>query len=406
MSTGAQKPSLADPKGLQVAWTLTRWAVGAAALAAAVQAGLCALGPCGLCSAWADAGPAAKASATAATDPLFTPAVRSPRAAQSVLLGITRAGSRLVAVGERGVILTSDDHGRQWQQASVPVSATLTAVHFPTPQRGWAVGHGGVILHSEDGGRQWRKQLDGVAAAQLELDAARVAAAQASGDEATSGAAKRRLRDAQRLLDDGADKPWLDVRFTSATEGIVVGAYGGILRTQDGGRSWQSLRGHMANPKGRHLYSLQQAGDTLYVVGEQGQLFRSRDRAAHFDTLATPYAGTYFGLQASPAGELLAYGLRGNALRSTDDGQTWQKVDTGQPITLTAGTRRPDGSVVLVDESGRVLQQSASGFQPLSVPQGFSFTGVVTAADGSLVLTGVRGSTRIAPEQLLASAQP
>lgn len=397
---------MSDTNGLNAAWTLTRWAVGAAALAAAVQAGLCALGPGGLCSAWAGAAPAtatatATATTTAPTDPLTTPAASSPRAAQSVLLAVTRAGNRLVAVGERGVILTSDDHGRQWQQASVPVSITLTAVHFPTPQQGWAVGHGGVILHSEDGGRQWRKQLDGVGAAQLELDAARTAA-QATDDDAS----KRRLRDAQRLLSEGADKPWLDVRFWSATEGLVVGAYGGILRTQDGGRSWQSLRGHMANPKGRHLYALQQAGDTLYVVGEQGQLFRSRDHAAHFDTLATPYAGTYFGLQASPSGELLAYGLRGNALRSGDEGQTWQKVDTGQPITLTAGTRRPDGSVVLVDESGRVLQQSASGFKALRVPQAFSFTGVVTAADGSLVLTGVRGSTRIAPEQLLASAQP
>jgi photosystem II stability/assembly factor-like uncharacterized protein len=42
---------------------------------------------------------------------------------------------------------------------------------------------------------------------------------------------------------EGADKPWLDVHFWSPRRVLVVGAYGNILRTQDGGRSWESLRG-------------------------------------------------------------------------------------------------------------------------------------------------------------------
>ena len=91
----------------------------------------------------------------AINDLLLLPAVKSPRATGSVLLDVTRAGQRLVAVGERGHVLYSDDNGQNWQQGAVPVSVTLTAVHFPGAQKGWAVGHDGVVLHSQDGGENW-----------------------------------------------------------------------------------------------------------------------------------------------------------------------------------------------------------------------------------------------------------
>ncbi|WP_460940053.1 WD40/YVTN/BNR-like repeat-containing protein, partial [Pandoraea terrae] len=76
-----------------------------------------------------------------------------------MLLDATRAGSRIVAVGEHGVILLSDDDGRTWRQArQVPVSATLSAVTFTDPKHGWVVGQWGVILATGDGGETWEKQ--------------------------------------------------------------------------------------------------------------------------------------------------------------------------------------------------------------------------------------------------------
>ncbi|MEJ2467297.1 MAG: YCF48-related protein, partial [Candidatus Thiodiazotropha sp.] len=95
------------------------------------------------------------------------PALTSAKAEQATLLAVTRAGPRLVAAGERGIILTSDDNGASWQQAKVPTSVNLIALRFVDAKRGWAVGHMGIVLHSEDGGLTWRKQLDGVEAARL-----------------------------------------------------------------------------------------------------------------------------------------------------------------------------------------------------------------------------------------------
>jgi photosystem II stability/assembly factor-like uncharacterized protein len=325
-------------------------------------------------------------------DLLARAAVIKQHPESSVMLAVASAGGRLVAVGERGIILLSDDQGKHWRQAPVPVSVALTAVHFPDPQHGWAVGHGGVVLASSDGGATWRKQLDGLQAARIELASARERAAQ----DGEAGAA--RLHDAERLLTEGADKPLLDVWFSDARHGLAVGAYGMAFATADGGTTWTSLRGRIDNARGHHLYRIYAEGRALYLAGEQGALYRSDDGIGSFHEIKTPYAGSYFGMVAGRHGELMAFGLRGNAYRSTDRGASWQKVDTGLPITLTAGQRLASGAIVLVDETGRVLksQDDGASFTPVPLAQRAAFTGVAQSADGSLVLSGMRGMVRIA----------
>src|SRR5688572_33454441 len=69
------------------------------------------------------------------------PAAIEPLAANSLLLDLAVAGARLVAVGERGHVLLSDDQGATWRQAtSVPTRVMLTSVYFVDGQYGWAVG--------------------------------------------------------------------------------------------------------------------------------------------------------------------------------------------------------------------------------------------------------------------------
>ncbi|HDH16009.1 MAG TPA: hypothetical protein ENG90_05985, partial [Gammaproteobacteria bacterium] len=46
-------------------------------------------------------------------------------ASRTLLLDITLAGTRIVAVGERGIVLTSDDSGKTWQQKLVPTRSQL-----------------------------------------------------------------------------------------------------------------------------------------------------------------------------------------------------------------------------------------------------------------------------------------
>jgi hypothetical protein len=154
-----------------------------------VRAGFLILAAC-LAGAW---------TAFAESDVLERPALPSARAPNAVLLAVVRADGRLVAAGERGVIVYSDDDGSTWAQAEVPASVSLTNLYFVTATKGWAVGHSGVVLHTEDRGRTWAKQLDGRQAVRLVFRAAEVRAAEGPRHAA------RQLAEARRLVDDGPD---------------------------------------------------------------------------------------------------------------------------------------------------------------------------------------------------------
>lgn len=315
----------------------------------------------------------------------------SARASSRVLLAVSRAGKRLVSVGERGIILLSDDDGKTWRQAKVPVSVSLTNLRFITDTKGWAVGHGGVVLHSTDGGETWVKQLDGSRAAALALDAVR-AKVRRGGEPV-----RKQLAEAERLVADGPDKPFLDVHFSDENHGFVVGAYGLAFATEDGGEHWQPWLDRIPNPQGKHLYSVRASGSGLFIAGERGALFRSSDGGKTFAEINTPYAGTFFGILAGTKGELVVFGLRGNAYWSGDSGESWEKVVSGSPATLTDGVRLSDGTLVLVDQAGHVLQSRDQGrsFERLQLANASPASGVAQAADGTLIRTGVRGVARV-----------
>ncbi|MRV75017.1 glycosyl hydrolase, partial [Duganella sp. FT92W] len=319
---------------------------------------------------------------------LTQPAIQSAKAGAAAMLAVTRAGKRLVAVGERGIVLLSDDDGVHWRQAATPVQVSLAAVQFVTPELGWAAGHLGVVLRTTDGGRTWTRQLDGVQAA------AAMARAAATPDAA---------RAAAQMQEDGPDKPFLDLHFTDERNGYAVGAYNLLFRTTDGGASWQPWQEHAANPKSLHLYAMRAAGAALYVAGEQGTLLRSLDGGASFEALATPYKGSYFGLLAAPGGELVAYGLRGNAWWSGDQGRSWRQVETGLQQSLTAGIVLADGSLALLSQGGDILLSRDAGrtFARAPVSQPLPAAALAQAADGALIVAGLRGVQRLpsSPQQ-------
>ena len=169
-------------------------------------------------------------------DVLDAPAKHNKTSVNTLQLGLARAGNKLVSVGERGVILLSEDEGNNWTQAkSVPVSVTLTAVTFSDPLNGWAAGHSGVIIATTDGGNTWQVQLDGYQAAELAM--AEAQSLIAAGDER----GERAKRNAGYLLKEGADKPILDVYFANQFNGWAIGAYGLAYATRDGGENWYSI---------------------------------------------------------------------------------------------------------------------------------------------------------------------
>lgn len=340
------------------------------------------------------------ATTSAFHDVLDTPAMKSPLAAKSLLTSVTLAGKRLVCVGRRGHILYSDDQGKNWAQAYVPVSSDLTAVHFPSSQKGWAVGHDGVVLKSEDGGATWSKQFDGRAAAQVMVSHYKASKECSSCHEPVKNPSTAKpvgtnaclMDDMKRYVDQGADKPFLDVWFENENEGFVVGAFNNIFRTTDGGKSWDPWFGRISNPKRFHLFGVRGIGQDLFITGEQGMVWKLDRKAGRFLQAQTPYSGTLFGITGK-TNNVIAFGLRGNAFRSQNGGASWQKVETGIPVSVNGATVMEDGRIVLVGQGGQVAISSDEGgsFKPVKVDRVTSLATVAAPDKDTLVLAGFNG---------------
>jgi len=346
------------------------------------------------------------ASANNSNDLLLRPAVKSSLSSASILMDVVNTGKRLVAVGERGHILLSDDSGDSWNQVDVPTSVTLTAVSFPTPERGWVVGHDGIILHSADGGLSWTKQLDG-SQINLVLQAQVADMLQIKKSELANASDQDQLErleyelenlqffanDAQMAVDEGATRPFMDLWFKNDQEGIVVGSFGMILHTGDGGETWQPILDRIDNLDAYHYYAITPAGDALFIVGERGMLFRSWDEGQSWERLESPYEGSYFGVAGSQDGSLVViFGLRGNAFASYDKGNSWLPLDIPKGSALSGSAFLADGSLLIVANDGIITRSTDGGksFQVLPV----RYPGSIALAEtdsGNVVVVGFSG---------------
>ena len=306
----------------------------------------------------------ALANATPAVDTVYS--IESAKSAKGLMLDVVHAGKRLIAVGDRGHILYSDDQGSTWTQAKVPSRQLLTSVFFVDDQHGWAVGHDAQILASADGGVTWTKQFE----------------------------------DLKR------EAPLLDVWFKDASNGFAVGAYGALLETTDAGKTWEDVSDRLDNEDQYHLNAIAAVKDAgLFIVGEQGSMFRSADWGQTWERVEGPYEGSLFGVigTAQPS-TLLAYGLRGNLFRSSDFGSTWEPVELkaargALEFGLSGATLLEDGSIVIVGNGGSVVRSNDDGqtFSVFNRPDRISVAGVTAAGNGNLILVGQGGVRATSP---------
>ncbi|SFU38042.1 WD40/YVTN/BNR-like repeat-containing protein [Pseudoduganella namucuonensis] len=368
---------------------------------------------------------AAPLLAHAGKDRLDTPAYLAPKASGAMMVDVARAGNRVVAVGEHGIILYSDTNGKTWRQAAVPVSVTLTAVHFPTPAKGWAVGHDGVILRSEDGGARWTKQFDGNTANALVLAAAqkrekdardtRDASADGAGGQPAAAlqAAERALEDAQAGAKFGPSRPLFDVWFKDESEGIAVGSFGQLFHTADGGRTWALWGGRIANPDGLHLNAISATDKgALLIAGEAGKVYRSADGGASWTTLDTGYAGQLYGVLGLERGgdreTLIAFGFGGNVFRSTASGSSWRRVPVEETKPVVSGRMLPDGRIALLTYDGRILlgDEQGQGFKPATGNAGMSVAAFAPIDNDAFIVAGEKGTRIVSMNSPTKTRQP
>jgi photosystem II stability/assembly factor-like uncharacterized protein len=341
--------------------------------------------------------------ARAQINPSVMPA-SGPMSKQSMsrllLTDAARIGNRVVAVGDRGYIVYSDNNGDSWQRAKTPPNTPLlTAVYFLDDKTGWAVGHDSMILTSTDQGATWSKSFS-------------------AADE---------------------QKPLMDVTFVDANTGFAVGAYGAFYATTDGGKSWVVRKmfeaakapptsatpkkgkyesvgagkdnepdaGGKGGDEDKHINAIIKLGENkLFVAGEAGMLAKSDDAGKTWVKIASPYKGSFFGAVQAQNGAVLIFGLRGKIYLAT--GATldnWKQIDNKSVASLMGSTRLADGTLVLAGLSGTVLVSRDNGesFAPLPSGSTKALSAPLPGAPNTLLLMGEAGARDL---PLSAAAAP
>lgn len=249
--------------------------------------------------------------------------------------------------------------------------------------RVFAVGERGHVLYSTDDGQTWTQvQVPG---------SANLTAVYFTDDKHgwAVGHAEMILR-----TEDGGDswqrvhfapeiqQPLLDVWFADGERGLAIGAYGVIYASADGGRVWSQMRFEPESLPGAepvpveeddmeaevdlgfefHLNAIARGpGQRLYIGAEAGRIFRSDDDGATWRELPSPYDGSFYGILPLDGDALLAFGLRGNLFRSEDGGMTWVAIPTGTIALLTSGARIDADTVVISGMAGVLLVSTDGG---------------------------------------------
>ena len=236
--------------------------------------------------------------------------------------GLLNLGSRVVAVGERGSILLSDDQGVSWQPASVATqrNATLTAVVALDAKRLLTVGHDGWILRSEDAGSSWQE-----------------------------------IR-----YDSDLGEPLLGIWTDGGDSVMAFGSFGKFYQSLDGGQTWAPRQ---LDIDSAHLNSMAGGNDgRRMLVGEQGLVLRTTDSGQHWQPLPAFYSGSLFGIVRLSANNWVTYGMRGHVFVSHDFGDSWTQIKLGNQLPLYGHVLLPDHSgLVIVGAGSSVVRLDAQG---------------------------------------------
>jgi photosystem II stability/assembly factor-like uncharacterized protein len=273
-----------------------------------------------------------------------------------------------------------------------------------TGQRLVTVGEHGYIFVSDNEGDLWRKVPTVTDATLTSVAFADVQLGLAVGHDATilrsadGGSSWQAVFRAPEQL-----RPLLRVAFIDKQRAIAVGAYGAFFESLDGGVTWAERR---ISEEDRHFNALTRLADgTLLLAGEAGTLLRSSDDGAMWEKLASPYTGSFFGLLPLAQGGVLAYGMRGNIFRSDDRGTSWQAAASDSENALFGGLTHDSGLVVLVGQNGTVLVSRDDGrsFKPVATQASRALSsvqrplqpGLDNRSGDTILVFGEGGPTRI-----------
>lgn len=334
---------------------------------------------------------------TPSTDPVFAAAFASPT--RVVALGangatvvsddagatFTPVGGRLAgsygaihsgavagsafATGRNGALARTTDGGRSWTRGSVPTSAALRDVSFPSATVGYALDDSGGLFRTANGGGTWKALGTGSTARSSAVLAPSADVVLAIGPRGV-----RRSTDGggtfERVTSKAVARAGLD-GVTAAAGAIFAWGPATIARSRDGGRTWTALLRPGATRRARAGVVVRQVAFSSATTGllraGDGTVWRTTNGGRTWTALDAVGTGETTGMAvASARAAYLVVGAFGRQkggylLRTTDAGATWQPQFVVAASIAADGIATPRGGVDYLLAGDSALLASTTG---------------------------------------------
>ena len=253
--------------------------------------------------------------------------------------------------GSRGQLMRSSDEGISWQTSQIAGEGNIAHLSLLASGRILALTADVGILFSDDGGQSWQ----------------------------TSNADK--------------DTIWLaEAEDPQRRVLVAVGREDSLVRSEDGGKSWNKLPAGL----GKGVFRLRYIDGVFLAAGKEGLILRSTDQGKSFQAISLPASTAIWDFAAIPglSGGLIAVGSKGQIVRSTNHGQSWQQIPSGNSDLLRVIAHDPASNALLVTGRGGSLLQSLDlglTWHLINSPSATRYSGVWrNPATGSLLFWGDR----------------
>ncbi len=234
------------------------------------------------------------------------------------------------------LVARTQNGGRNWTVVPSLTLPALKHVHFHDARQGWAVGNGSAlypagVFRTEDGGRSWvtlPARLTGQWLAADFRDPAHGVVAGNDGRLAVVAAPQMVLSNTPTL----GRRPLRAMRLVDGRYGWLVGDGGLVMLTTDAGLSWQNPAAPI--PAGvRDFFdfgALATLGNHIWIAGAPGTaVVHSADAGATWELQPTDQRLPLHAITFIDEDRGWAVGALGTILATRDGGRTWRRQRTG-----------------------------------------------------------------------------
>jgi photosystem II stability/assembly factor-like uncharacterized protein len=337
--------------------------------------------------------------------------------------------TRIFAAGDKGVLLVSEDNGYTWKKLKSGVKQNLTGIATPSMTEVYIIGTEKTLLYSSDG-KKFAKKKQPISWSEKDkpeespkiwsttsgdlwisgannsiffsADKGKTWSNPPVSDKPKSGCVRYVINSDAQLLCSADNISWgkqevmKDAKLRAAAgldakTSYAVGDGGLMLRSTDGGKTWESKS---KAERGQLLSLWATSQKEIFATGKEGKLLYSSDGGASWVKQNSTVTTTLRAIWGTSSARMFAVGDGGVILRSTDTGKTWERLDSKVKDNLAAIWGIND-DIYVVGDKGTLLVSYNNGdvWTPLFSSQKESFYEIIGFSENNIFVLGSAGTT-------------